>query len=171
MRRSYPASRYAPTMQASRALAAAVVLALGGAAWFLWPMPAEEDRVRATIHAIVEGAEAGDLGQTTDPLAPSFVAESEGSTLDRQTLRALLAREFLRRGPIFVLVGEIQVSLEGNVATASFDAVLTENSEKLVDVLPVDVDAWHLDVELRKVDGAWSVTRATRSEPILIPTG
>jgi len=152
-------------------LVALLALTAGGLAWWLWPAPDESERVRAAIRAVVAGAEAGDVGDVLAPMAPGFVAESKGSTVDRQTVRALLAREFIRRGPIFVLLGEIEVAIEGTHAEAEFDAVLAENSEKLVDLLPVDADAWHLEVELQLHDGEWQITRAKRSDAVALPGG
>ncbi len=160
-------------MVLSRSLVLVALLALtaGGLAWWLWPAPDESERVRQAIRAVVAGAEAGDVGDVLAPMAPGFVAESRGTTVDQQTLRGLLAREFIRRGPIFVLLGEIEVSIEGTHAEAEFDAVLAENSDKLVDLLPVDADAWHLEAELQLHDGEWQITRATRSDAVALPGG
>jgi hypothetical protein len=147
------------------ALVVLVVLALSGAvAWALRPAPSEAERVRETIRAAIAGAEAGDVGDVMAPLAEDFVAESGGGRVDRATVRALLTREFLRRGHISVLVGEIAVTVEGAEAEASFDAVLAESSNQLTDLLPVDADAWHLEVALHRSGEDWTVTRATRRE-------
>ena len=153
-------------------LALLVLAAAGGVSWLFRPVTSEADRVREVIRAVVAGAEAGDAGDVMAPLATNFAAESGGSTLDRKMVHALLAREFLRRGPLFVLIGEITVSIEGTHAEASFDAVLAENSERLTDVLPVDADAWHMDIDLeRREDGDWLVSHARRSDALLLPAG
>ncbi len=144
------------------------LLLVGGAAWLLTPEPDEADRVRAVIAAIVDGAEAGDVGDVMDPLAESFVAESEGLTTDKATVRALVTGQLLRRGHLTVLVGEIDVKVEGDEAHASFDALLAEAGQEWSEVLPVDADSWHLEVDLQRQADAWSVTRAVRSDaPIL----
>ncbi|GDX81731.1 hypothetical protein LBMAG42_35420 [Deltaproteobacteria bacterium] len=149
-------------------LVALVLLLLSGAVWFLRPAPDEADRVRAVIHAVVAGAEAGDVGDVMAPLAEGFVAESDGLTTDKATVRSLVTAQLLRRGHITVLVGEIGVDVQGETAHASFDDLLAEAGQEWTEVLPVDGDSWHLEVDLRRTDDVWRVTRAARSDaPIL----
>ncbi len=153
------------------AVVLALLLLLGGAGYLWWPAGSEEARVRAVIDEVVAGAEAADLGRVTAPLSDDFTAENNGNAADTSMVRALLARQFLRRGPIFVLLGEVAVEVRGDEAHASFDAFLAENSTSITDVLPVDADAWHLEVDLRKHGDDWLVTRAVRSDAEVLPGG
>ncbi len=145
-----------------------LLLLIGGAVWLLGPAPDEADRVRAVIQAVVAGAEAGDVGDVMDPLAEAFVAESDGMTSNKATVRSLVTAQLLRRGHITVLVGEIGVTVDGDDAHASFDALLAEAGQEWTEVLPVDADSWHLEVDLQRRSDVWQVTRAVRSDaPIL----
>lgn len=149
-------------------LVALVLLLLGGAIWLLRPAPDEADRVRAVIQAVVAGAEAGDVGDVMNPLAEGFVAESEGLTTNKATVRSMVTAQLLRRGHITVLVGEIGVDVKGDDAHASFDALLAEAGQEWTEVLPVDGDSWHLEVDLQRTGDTWEVTRVVRSDaPIL----
>lgn len=143
-------------------LAGLVVVGLGVGLWtWLRPAPSDEDAVRAVVGSIVAGVEAGDVGDVMTHLSADF----RGDTLDRDAVRSLLTAQFLRRGPIRVITGAISVSVTGDAATASFDALLAEHGQVWSDILPVNADGWHFDVALRRED-AWRVTRASRTDLI-----
>ena len=127
--------------------------------WWYWPEPTEEDRVRAVVHAIVEGAENADVGDVLDHVSEHYAAADAG----KPELRAVLTAQFLRRGPITVLPGEIAVSIDGNRAHARFDALLAESSRDWTEILPVSADGWHLEVDFAREDGAWRVVGAERT--------
>ncbi len=145
------------------------LLTVGGLGWALWPAPNEADRVRAVIGGIADGAEAGDVGAMMAPLGEGFVAESDGYTADKPTVRAVVMRQFLRRGRVSTLLSKIEVTVEGVGAHASFDAILAESGAEWTDVIPVDADRWHLEVDLRRSEDEWSVTRVVRSSAPLLP--
>ena len=147
------------------------ILLLGASARWLWPEESEEDRVRDVIRAVIEGAEQGNAGTVLEPMTPKFRAETGGESLDVSTLRLLLAREFMRRGPIHVLAPEIAVEVTGAHAHASFDALLTEQSGHWTELLPVNAAGWHVELEFDRVDGEWQVARAVRSDAQLLEVG
>lgn len=150
-----------------RRLALAVMLLasiVGGAVYALRPAPSEEDRIRDVIYEVVAGAETGDQGAILKALAKDFVAETNGESLGKGLVAAILHREFLRRGPVAILVSRIDVSVHGADANASFDALLAEKSTQWTDVWPVDADGWHLELSLHRADDVWKVTKATRTD-------
>lgn len=143
----------------SRLIALGVLVAAAATAWFLWPAPTEEDRVRAVVHAIVEGAEQGDVG---DVLAHVSEHYAQGD-LGKAELRAMLTAQFLRRGPLTVIPGEIVVQADGDRAHASFDALLAEHARDWTEVLPVNADGWHLEVDFAREGEDWRVVGAERT--------
>ncbi len=147
----------------------ALVAALLGLAVMLWWLlrspPSEADRVRAVVHQVVAGAEAADVGDVLAPVSEAFRGRARGHDFDKAGLRTLLAAQFLRRGPLFILVGEIAVEIEGDRATASFEAFMAESPEALIEILPVSADQWQFDVTMAREGGDWRVTGAT-GEPL-----
>ncbi len=134
------------------------------AAWFLWPRPSEEDRVRAVVAAVAAGAEAGDVGDIMEHVSPRYHGSEDGLGVDPRTLRAGLALQFLRRGPIGVVLSPVEVTITGATAHARFDAAVLEGGGKWSELLPRNGDGWHLEVDLdREEDGEWRVTGHTRT--------
>lgn len=143
-------------------IAALVAVLVAVLAWALWPAPTEEDRVRAVVRGVVAGAEAGDVGDVLVFVSDRFTGD-EG--LDKGTLKTVLQAQFLRRGPITVIVGDIPVTIQGNTAHASFDALLAEGSHQWTDILPVSVDGWHFETDfVLEADDTWRVTHAERTD-------
>lgn len=137
--------------------ALALLGAVAGAAWALWPV-SDEDRVEAAVSEVVQGAREADLGAILGPISESY-ADAQGLTKD--TLRGYLFRQFRSRGPIGVHRGPIAVEVTGQTATARFDALLVEGVEGAI--LPTNADAWSVTVDLRKEDGDWRITGHTRA--------
>ena len=135
-----------------------------------WPRPSEEDRVRAVVKAVAAGAEAGDVGDILDHVSPRYHAAEDGFGLDERTLRAGLALQFMRRGPIGVVLSPIDVTVSGATAHARFDAAVLEGGGRWSELLPTNADGWHLEVDLDyEEDGEWRVTRHTRTSWIRTP--
>ena len=142
----------------------AIVVLLGGlVALVLRPGPlSEEDRVRAAISAVAEGARDADLGVAMAPVSPSY----DDGTLDARTLRLLLMRELGRRGPISVVLSPVQVRIDpgGSSATATFAAVLAEGVELMAfDLVPDRAEVWDFEVSFAQVDDEWLIVDHTRS--------
>ncbi|MSQ03680.1 MAG: hypothetical protein EXR71_17640 [Myxococcales bacterium] len=133
----------------------------GSVCWLLRGPQSDADRIRATIHEVVAGAEAGDVGDVLAPVSQSFQGSARGHGFDKAGLRTLLGAQFLRRGPLFIVLGEIAVEIEGERATASFEAVMAESPEALTEILPIAADQWQFAVTLAREDGGWLVTGAT----------
>lgn len=147
-----------------RSLALVLLLfLLGAVGWALWPAPTEEDRVRAVIAAVVEAAEEGDVGDVMVHVDPAYRADEAGFGLDADALRGALSLQFLRRGPVVVVLSPVDVEVTGDRAHARFDAAVAETGG-WGDLVPVNADGWHLEVDFhRSDDGAWRVTRHIRS--------
>lgn len=148
---------------ARRLVVVLLLLGLGAAGWVLWPAPSEEDRVRAVIAAVVGGAEEGDVGDVMVHVDAAYHADEGGFGLDPEGLRGALSLQFLRRGPVVVVLSPVEVQVEGDRAHARFDAAVAETGG-WGDLLPVDADGWHLEVDFhRGEDDAWRVIHHTRS--------
>ncbi len=144
----------------SRLVAVAIVAALAVGAWLSWPAPTEEDRVRAVVHAIVDAAESGDVGDVLAHVSENYRTGDAG----KPELRALLTAQFLGRGPITVLPGDVAVDIDGERAHASFDALLAEGSRDWKEVFPVKADGWHLEVSFAREGEDWRIVSAERSD-------
>ena len=79
--------------------------------------------------------------------------------MNKKLLQGMLARQFLTRGALIVVLGPIQVERQETTATARFDAVLAEGATDL----GLSADALHFEVELVLEDGEWKVLSHTRS--------
>ncbi|MCB9763954.1 MAG: hypothetical protein H6739_29560 [Alphaproteobacteria bacterium] len=142
---------------------AALALAVGlGAFLLLRGEPrSEADQVRAAIEDIAEGARAADIAATVAPVSRAY---QDDDGLTRDGMKGFLFREFRSRGPIGVALGPIAVDIQGQQATASFEAALVEGVElTALDLNPDDGDVLHFDVSLQKEDdGAWRVVHHSR---------
>lgn len=146
-----------------RGLGLGLGLGLVGLVWVLWPGPSDEDRIRAVVHAVAEGAEAGDVGDVLVHVSSRYRASEFGIALDRAGLRGALIAQFLRRGPVAVVIGPIEVVVEGDTATARFEAVLSEGTGRWQDLVPVGMDGWSLEVGFVREEGdTWRVVHHTR---------
>ncbi len=124
-----------------------------------WRAPTEEERVQAVVQAVITGAEAGDVG---DVMANVSKRYHDDSDMDQEGIRGVLTMEFMKRGPILVVPGPIEVVVNGATAHATFDAAIAEGSGKWTDVMPVSADGWHLDVDfVREEDEVWRVQSHT----------
>lgn len=116
----------------------------------------DEDRVRGVIQDIITGAMDGDVGDVMEHISRSYRAESA----DYEGLHGLLVQSLLRRGPILVLPGPIEVSISGDTAHARFDAAIAEGTGRWGDM--VNADGWHLEVDFVReppgdAEGEWRV--------------
>lgn len=132
--------------------------------WRFWPEPSEEDRVREVIRAVIAGAEAGDVGDVMSHVSERFSGDSGEGGFDKPTLRSLLTVRFLKHGPIAVFVAEILVEITGVDAHANFDALLTESTGNWTEIIPVNADGWHMEVDLSREDKGWKIVAAKRSD-------
>lgn len=132
-------------------IAAAVGLVLLGG-------PVDEDeRVRRVVQDIAEAAEHSN---THDILGLVSDRYYDDDGLDKKMLQAMLARQFLTRGRLLIVLGPIAVDRQDTTATASFEAVIAEGAEGL----GLSADAQGFDVELELEEGEWRVVSHARHD-------
>jgi hypothetical protein len=125
-----------------------------------WKAPTDDERIHQVIQDIVAGAVDGDVGDVLIHVSHKYRSDVG----DYETLHALLVQAFLRRGPILVVPGPITVVVKGDTAHASFDAAIAEGTGQWRDIVPVNADGWHLEVDFAREDGdTWRVTRHERT--------
>jgi hypothetical protein len=139
------------------AIGVAVLLVLGALLWVVFrePEQSEEDRVRAVITQVAQGARDHDLDETFEPVSDRYTHEE----LTRPQVKAYVFSQFQRHRNISIALGPIDVRLpaEGR-ATADFEAAIAEGIDlQTLDLLPEQADAYDFHVELAKEDGEWRV--------------
>ena len=105
---------------------------------------------------ITSAAEASNTGDILDHVSDRY---SDDDGMNKKLLQGMLARQFLTRGALIVVLGPIQVERQETTATARFDAVLAEGAADL----GLSADALHFEVELVLEDGEWKVLSHSRS--------
>lgn len=114
----------------------------------------EAEAVRRTIESVADGAEAGHLGDTLDPLGEDY---EDRTGLSKDELRLVLLRQFVRGNALHVVLGPIDVDpIEGDEAHAEFEVWLGEGGEGL-GLWPASTEAMHIEVDLQKRDGDWQI--------------
>ncbi len=137
--------------------AVALVLATAGIV-AIWPDSSDEEQVREAIRAVAAGAREADLAATLRPVSDDYT-DAQGITRDE--LKLFLFREFQRRGPIAVLLSDIDVTLAGDIAVAEFGATLADGMEPgRLDFVPGDADAFRFTADLVREDGEWRIVGA-----------
>ena len=94
-----------------------------------------EDRVRAAIAAGVAAIEANDMSAIDDLIHDDY---GDPAGRDKRKLKAM-AFVMLRRGPVHLLVRDIQIKIDGHLAHTSFIAFALqgkENPESIKELLP-----------------------------------
>lgn len=144
----------------SRRTALGVGLLALGALASCWRAPTDEERIQGVIQDIVAGAVDGDVGDVMTHVSRKYRSD----TGDYETLHGLLVQAFLRRGPILVVPGPVSVVVSGDTAHASFDAAIAEGTGQWRDIVPVNADGWHLEVDFAREEGdTWRVTQHERT--------
>jgi len=144
-------------MQRNTLIGGAIALAVlvAAAVVALRPGPSDEEAVREAIRAVAEGAREADLGATLDPVSDRYQGP-EGLTYGE--LKLFLFREFQRRGPIVVMLSDIQVTLAGDIAIAEFTATLADGIDVGgLDLVPDSADRFHFVADLEREGGDWKI--------------
>jgi len=133
---------------------------------YLWSRVAgvpEEERVRAAIEQVAQGAEDADLEATMEPFSEDYI-DTDG--VDRTGIYAFLWQQYQKRGPISVWLGPIEVQVQDQQAWASFEVGLVEGAQNAALPWPVGVDALYFEVELALEDGEWRILSHSRSSVV-----
>ena len=115
--------------------------------------PAEE-RLRERIAAMESAIEAREVGPFMEGIAGNFIGEGGA---DQRQLRALLAAQTMRNAEIGVLLGPLDLSVEGDQARVAFKLVLTGGAGGL---LPERAQAYDVDSRWLDGDDGWQVVTA-----------
>lgn len=140
-----------------------VALLLGALGWTLGlrtNSPTDEDRIRIAVETVAAGVETADIARAMQPVSDAY-SDPEG--LDRKGIYGMLWSQFRKRGPIGVWMSAIDVQLNGDTATARFDAALFEGEEGTTIGLPVSADLLTFEVNLRRDEGDWRIVSHTRA--------
>ena len=134
--------------------------------WFTSPKT-DQDKIRAAIEQIAEGAEQADIAMCMAPFSSQY-EDKEG--MEKRNIQAVLWNHFRKRGPIMVWLGDIDVVVQGNEATAQFDVGLAEGEQGSAVPWPVSADVLTFSMEFAKEEGEWKVINHTR-QPALKDRG
>lgn len=142
----------------TRRLVLLLLALIGGALGLVfWGGPVDEDeKVRRVIQDMTSAAEASNTGDILDHVSDRY---SDEDGMNKKLLQGMLARQFLTRGALLIVLGPIEVERQEATATARFDAVLAEGAADL----GLSADALHFEVELVLEDGDWKVISHSRS--------
>ncbi len=126
--------------------------------WFTQPKT-DADKIRAAIQQIARGAEQADIQMCMEPFSNQY-EDKEG--MDKRNIQAILWNHFRKRGPIMVWLGDIDVAVENNAATAQFDVGLAEGEQGSAVPWPVSADVLSFYMDFVHEDGEWRVIDHTR---------
>ncbi len=119
-----------------------------------------KDPVRATLDALVKGADARDAGALFDRIAPGFSA-ADGSSRDEA--RALVERYFAAYEILDVRLEDVRIERGGpEAARARFRARLSGQPRRIggLDGLVPSSAVYDFDLRLTNEGGAWKVAWA-----------
>lgn len=116
----------------------------------------EEDYVRITVQSAAQAVREKDLGRFLDHIHPDY---HDAAGTSRDSLRALLWREFRARQGIGLVLLPIDVQIASGEAIASFQcAILAESAPMVVPLEMPNTEFWDMTLTLIKHDGVWKIT-------------
>lgn len=122
--------------------------------------PADEAALRAQIDAMALAVEARDA----DALLASVDDEFGGPEgMDRTGLRRYATLMLLRQQRVGVVIGPVEVQIQGDRASARFDALVTGASR----FVPEGLEARRVETVWRRDDDEWRLVSADWSKPAL----
>lgn len=114
----------------------------------------DDQAIRASIEKGVAAAQAHDASALTDMLADDFIGNDE---LDKPGLKSQLRGQFVVAKAIGVRVGPIDVEVNGDRATARFDAFVTDTSGRWI---PDRATTLHFETGWRREGKSWLCNNA-----------
>ena len=140
-------------------LLAFLAVAGGVALWLRRPPPGDEDAIRALFE---DAARAASERRASDAVA-GVSERFAGHGLDRRGVKQLVAFHVLRGEWVSVTVAGARVSVEGDAARATVDAVLARGAaggKPLAALLPGEASAHRFACRLAREAGGWRVVEA-----------
>ena len=104
------------------------VLFIGGALAVGCSRPPADEAIRATIEAMRAAAESRSAAGVLDGIANDFIGND--GTVDRAGLARLLKLEFLRNQAVGVSLGAIDIDVQDDRATATFDMTVSDATRR-----------------------------------------
>ena len=120
----------------------------------------EEDKVRGVITTIQRATEEKKLLSALDPISKAY-RDPQGNDFD--AIKTLLLYYFYQHKKIGVTIPSIDVTVSGQTARASFQAILSgrgSSEDAHLSILPEALGAYSFDVDLKKEEGKWKVFSA-----------
>ena len=115
----------------------------------------DTEAIRAAIASMADAAEAREGADVLEHISADFTGND--GEFDRQQLTRLLRAQLLASS-VGVRLGQVDVELSGERATARFDATLTDGSGRWIAERSAEV---HFVTGWRREDGAWRCYNAS----------
>ena len=114
----------------------------------------DDQAIRESIEKGVAAAQAHDASALADVLADDFIGNDE---LDKPALKSQLRGQFVVAKAIGVRIGSIDVEVNGDRATARFDAFVTDTSGRWI---PDRATTLHFETGWRRDGKHWFCNNA-----------
>jgi hypothetical protein len=148
------------THGARSAVTASLLLALACALACSRDATTPEDRIRAVLAALEEGAEARDAGSMKEHVAESYV-DAQGN--DKRAIAQLVAFQLLRNQSVYLLtrVREVAILAPGQGSAEVYVAMAGTPIEGPEALVGLRADLYRFDLQLaEEPDGEWRVRSA-----------
>ena len=116
----------------------------------------DESLIRQQIAAMQAAAESRDASGVLDRIARDF--SGQRGQVDRAALSRIVKIEFLQREGVGVSIGSVEIALDGNRATATFEMTLTDRSQRWI---PGGGETYDVVSGWRRDGRAWVCYNAT----------
>ena len=107
----------------------------------------EEDRIRKVFTQIEKAAAEGDVN--------GVLIHISDENPDKDQVKGLLLREMLQGSKIAVTRRKTEVSVSGESASVTFNALLRRNRKGFAN--PQDIGAWRFDLQMKKDGKKWRI--------------
>ncbi len=118
----------------------------------------EQDKVKNIVHKVQQAAENKDIKQVLSQLSKTY-KDPQGNTYN--DIKGLLLYYFFRHANISIFITDLEVRVDGSIATAVFQAVLSgRNKKEATGILPEALGAYNFDVTFALESGDWRIVSA-----------
>ena len=114
----------------------------------------DDQAIRACVEKGVDAAQSHDAAALIDVLADDFIGNDE---IDKAGLKSQLRGQFVVAKAVGVRVGPIDVEIDGDRATARFDAFVTDTSGRWI---PDRAATLHFETGWRREGKRWLCNNA-----------
>jgi len=130
----------------------------------------EQDRVKKIIAEVQAAAENKDIKTIINSLSKTYT-DPQGFTYE--TMRGMILGFFFRHPKIHVYMTNLEVTVNGAVATAGFQALLSggETGGSLSSLMPEALGLYAFEVSFKKESGEWKVMSAKWDRIGDLPSG